>query len=335
MNLWKEAVLGWPPSSAFYVTIERMERREYIIAEHPHNKMRLEDFLLGHFRTLSKMYLRDLVKTGQCEVNGRWENRGHKLKTNDFIEISVDHSRGTAMRPEYIPLDILFEDEELIVVNKPAEMLMHPSHRENVGTLLNALVFHLNRSEPPALAGGSDAELITTVTPPANAGGSNIAPVIRPGLPHRLDKQTSGLVVVAQTAMAHRVISSHFLKQRVEKLYLALVDGVVEPDAGEIKAPIGRFADLKFYGVKDDGKPALTRFKVRERYVDSTLLELEPVTGRTNQLRVHCESIGHPISGDIQRGGREHSRLCLHAYRLAFPHPVTRQRMRFESPIKF
>ena len=295
-----------------------MERREYITAEQPHNKMRLEDFLLGHFRSLSKMYLRDLVKTGQCEVNGRWENRGHKLKPNDFVEISVDHTRGTAMRPEDIALDILFEDEELIVVNKPAEMLMHPSHRENVGTLLNALVFHLNKSESPTYAVGTE-----------------LSPVIRPGLPHRLDKQTSGLVVVAKTARAHRVISSHFLKKRVEKLYLALVDGVVEPDAGEIEAPIGRFADLKFYGVKEDGKPALTRFKVRERYADSTLLELEPVTGRTNQLRVHCESIGHPITGDVQRKGREYSRLCLHAYRLAFPHPLTREMMSFESPIEF
>ena len=288
-----------------------MEIREYITAEGSHNKMRLEDFLLGHFRTLSKMYLRDLVKTGLCEVNGRWENRGHKLKTNDFVEIMVDHTRGTAMRPENIALDILFEDDELIVVNKPAEMLMHPSHRENTGTLLNALVYHLNE--------GRRGELT----------------VVRPGLPHRLDKQTSGLVVVTKTASAHRIISSHFLKKRVEKLYVALVDGVLENDSGEIEAPIGRFADLKFYGVKADGKSALTRYKVRRRYADSTLLELEPVTGRTNQLRVHCESIGHPITGDVLRGGREVDRLCLHAFRLAFPHPVTREIIRFESPMEF
>ncbi len=312
-----------------------MERREYITAATAHNKMRLEDFLLGHFRSLSKMYLRDLVKEGKVEVNGRWENRGHKLKTDDFVEISVDHDRGTAMRPEKIALEILFEDEELMVVNKPTEMLMHPSHRENVGTLLNALVFHLNGLEPPTLAVGRDAKIINTDTPLAHADATEMIPVIRPGLPHRLDKQTSGLVVVAKTARAHRVISSHFLKKRVEKLYLALVDGVVKSDSGEIEAPIGRFDDLKFYGVKEDGKPALTRFKVRSRYEDSTLLELEPVTGRTNQLRVHCESIGHPIVGDVQRGGREYGRLCLHAYRLAFPHPVSREMIRFESPIEF
>lgn len=290
--------------------------------------MRLEDFLLGHFRRLSKMYLRDLVKEGKVEVNGRWENRGHKLKPDDFVEISVDHDRGTAMRPEKIALDILFEDEELIVVNKPAEMLMHPSHRENVGTLLNALVFHLNGI-------GDERAAISDTSSPFLPNSPTFGAVVRPGLPHRLDKQTSGIVVVAKTARAHRVISSHFLKKRVEKLYLALVAGVVESDSGEIEAPIGRFDDLKFYGVKEDGKPALTRFKVRSRYEDSTLLELEPVTGRTNQLRVHCESIGHPIVGDVQRGGREHGRLCLHAYRLAFPHPVSREMIRFESPIDF
>ena len=110
-----------------------------------HNKMRLEDFLLDHFDSLSKMYLRDLVKDAQCEVNGRHENRGFKLRENDFVEIVIDWTRGTSMRPENIALDIVFEDDEIIVVNKPAGMLVHPSHRENSGTLLNALSFYLNK----------------------------------------------------------------------------------------------------------------------------------------------------------------------------------------------
>src|SRR5881275_3060289 len=122
-----------------------MENRVEILAAAEHNKMRLEDFLLGHFSSLSKMYLRDLVKTERCEVNGRWENIGYKLRPNDFVEIVIDHTRGTAMRPENIPLDIVFEDDEIIVVNKPAGMLVHPSHRENSGTLLNAVVFHVNK----------------------------------------------------------------------------------------------------------------------------------------------------------------------------------------------
>lgn len=282
--------------------IERVE----IIAAEPHLRMRLEDFLLGHFESLSKMYLRDLVKTGECEVNGRHENIGYRLKPNDFIEITVDRTRGTAMRAENIDLDIVFEDDDLIVVNKPAGMLVHPSHRENSGTLLNALAYYLNK------------------------GSSKL---VRPGLIHRLDKQTSGLIVVAKNARAHRILSGHFMKKRVEKRYLALVEGVVEEDEGTIEAPIGRYDELKHWSVKEDGKYSETRFWVRKRNTDTTLLELEPVTGRTNQLRIHCELIGHSIVGDTRRGGREFERLCLHAYSLSFPHPGSNERIELDSPI--
>ena len=183
-------------------------------------------------------------------------------------------------------------------------MLVHPSHRENNGTMLNALSYHLNH---------------------------NSTKLIRPGLPHRLDKQTSGLIVVAKTAFAHRRLSSDFMKKRVEKRYLALVDGILEKDEGAIEAPIGRFAELKQWSVKEDGKHSESRFWVQERYADTTLIELEPVTGRTNQLRIHCELIGHPIVGDVQRGGSEFERLCLHAYKLAFRHPVTHDDLKFEN----
>jgi 23S rRNA pseudouridine1911/1915/1917 synthase len=285
-----------------------VDSRLEIQAAPEHNKMRLEDFLLDHFSSLSKMYLREVVKNELCEVNGRHENIGYRLRANDLVEISVDMTRGTSMRPEDVAMDIVFEDPELIVVNKPAGMLVHPSHRENNGTLLNALSFHLNQGSPK---------------------------LIRPGLIHRLDKQTSGLIVVAKTARAHRIMCRHFMKKRVEKRYLALVDGIVAADEGTIEAPIGRFAELKQWSVKEDGKHSESKFVVRERFADASLLELEPVTGRTNQLRIHCELIGHPIVGDMQRGGREFGRLCLHAYRLAFPHPTSREMLRFESPVDF
>jgi len=319
-----------------------VETRVHITAGDEHNKMRLEDFLLGQFRSLSKMYLRDLVKTERCEVNGRWENRGYKLRPNDFVEITVDHTRGTAMQPQAIALDVIYEDDELIVINKPEDMLMHPSHRDNSGTLLNALAFYLNddreaeegekrrRGEKEQESAAYDV----SSSPPLLFSFS-LEHVVRPGLPHRLDRLTSGLVVVTKTARAHRIISGHFLKKRVEKLYLALVDGLVEQDRGTIDAPIGRFADIKLWGVKDDGKRAVTNYKVRARYENTTLLELEPVTGRTNQLRIHAAHIGHPIVGDVQRAGTPYKRLCLHAYRLAFPHPVTREMMRFEKEIDF
>ncbi len=302
-----------------------MENRVEIQAAAEHNKMRLEDFLLGHFSGLSKMYLRDLVKTERCEVNGRWENIGYRLRPNDFVEIVVDHTRGTAMRPENIPLDIVFEDDEIIVVNKPAGMLVHPSHRENSGTLLNALAFYLNVRKP-----AREQERNTEVEDYALAHARASA-VIRPGLPHRLDKKTSGLMVIAKTARAHRRLSDSFMKKRVEKRYHALVEGIVKDDEGTIEAPIGRFAELKYWSVKSDGKHSETRYWVRKRFADSTLLELEPVTGRTNQLRIHCEMIGHPIIGDVQRGGRQFGRLCLHSSKLAFPHPATVEPMSFEA----
>ena len=253
--------------------------------------VRLEDLLCDRFRSLSKMYLREVVKNGSCEVNGRHENIGYRLRPNDFIEIELDLTREHSMLPQDIPLEIIHEDADLIVVVKPTGMLVHPSHREKKGTLLNALVFHFNRN-----------------------GG----PMVRPGLVHRLDRETSGLMVVAKNPRAHRILCRQFQGRSVEKLYVALVDGEVLADAGIIEGNIGRHADQKIWGLKDEGKPSLTRFRVLRREQGSTLLELEPVTGRTNQLRIHCASIGHPIVGDTHRGGRQFRRLCLHAARLGF-----------------
>lgn len=306
-----------------------VEEMHYIIVPSSARKMRLEDYLLAHFPLVSKMYLRDLVKLGRCEVNGRHENIGHRLREQDFIEIIVDATRGTAMRREEIPLDILHEDNDIIVVVKPAGMLMHPSHREHSGTLLNALAYHVNREREKGRRGDEEQEVSLSPSLPFSPSSA------RPGLPHRLDKQTSGLVIVAKNARSHRIISSQFLKKQVVKRYLALVDGVVEHDEGTIEAPIGRYEELKHWSVKADGKHATTRYWRREIIGDRTLLELEPVTGRTNQLRIHCEHLGHPIVGDVSRGGSEHARLCLHAYKLEFRHPTTGEHMSFEREVEF
>ncbi len=250
------------------------------------------------------------------------------------------------MRPENVPLDIVFEDEHLVVINKPAGMLVHPTNRDKNGTLLNALAFHLNGSIADcglrtADFDARDIEMCDSVTgddcskseirnPKSAIEGSAF---IRPGLVHRLDKQTSGLIVVAKSVRIHRSLSRQFQRKFVEKTYLALVDGTVEKDTGTIVAAIGRFADQKRWDVKVGGKSAETRFRVIERRSATTLLELEPVTGRTNQLRIHCASIGHPIVGDITRGGSEFERLCLHAWKLAFRHPVTREDLEFQAPL--
>ena len=274
-------------------------------------KIRLEDFLFEAFPGLSRMYIRDVIKSENCEVNGRVENKGKPLRTGDFVEIRLDLDRETAMRPEPIPLEILFEDTELLVVNKPSGMLVHPTHPDKNGTMLNALVFHLNS--------GSTGK------------------TIRPGLVHRLDKETSGMIVVAKSVRSHRLLARQFQQKSVEKKYIALVEGSVSANTGTIEAPIGRFAERKIWDVKEGAKPSVTKYRVIERGEDATLLELEPITGRTNQLRIHCAAVGHPIVGDVQRGGREFVRLCLHAFFLKFRHPTTQGLVEFssESPDEF
>ena len=311
-------------------------------------RTRLEDFLFEQFPGLSRMYLRRVVKDEKCEVNGRLENVGYRLRSGDFLEVELDLTRENSMRPEDVPLDIVFEDEHIVVVNKPAGMLVHPTNRDKNGTLLNALVFHLN-AEHLANAergpGTPDSHTLTLSRKYQMNGNENEdpkseihnpkSPIIRPGLVHRLDKQTSGLIVIAKSVRAHRSLARQFQKKYVVKKYLALVDGRVEKDEGTIDVSIGRYAEQKRWDVKEGGKKAETRYRVLERYADTTLLELEPVTGRTNQLRIHCESIGHPIVGDVSRAGREHERLCLHAWRISFKHPVTRISQTIERPIKF
>lgn len=281
--------------------IVTMSERVEIVVGSAGFKQRLDEFLFGHFGELSKMYLREIVKDEKCEVNGRPENVGHRLRENDFIEIELDLARQTSMRPEEMELDIIFEDADLIVVNKAAGVLVHPTNFDRSGTLLNGLSYYLNLAAP------------------------DIA--VRPGLIHRLDRQTSGLIVIAKNHWSHKKMTRYFQQRYVQKWYLALVDGVVADDEGTISAAIGRYGDLKHWDVMEDGKESETHYRVLRRDADKTLLELRPVTGRTNQLRIHCSHIGHPIVGDVGRGGSEHNRLCLHAWKLSFRHPSTHEQL--------
>ncbi|MBK9152800.1 MAG: RluA family pseudouridine synthase [Chloracidobacterium sp.] len=285
-----------------------METRFEIVVTPGEHKMRLEDLLFERFRSLSKIYLRGRIRDEMCEVNGRWENRGHRLRANDFVEITLDPTRMNSMVPEAIPLQIVFEDDHIVVVNKPAGMLVHPSHRDKNGTLLNALAHHLNRGDGPH---------------------------VRPGLVHRLDKDTSGLLLIAKNTRAHGRLARQFEKKTVEKRYVALVEGDVEQDEGTMDAPIGRFIEEKRWDVMTEGRAALTRFRVLEKAGGCSLLELEPVTGRTNQLRIHCAAIGHPIVGDTERGGRVFSRLCLQAFQLSFRHPGSNEMVSFKLEHEF
>ena len=291
------------------------ERFEFLIDENAAKK-RLDEFLFERFFSLSKMFLRETLKNGKCEVNGTFENLGYRLRKNDFVELELEFGERQIIQPEPIPVEIIFEDEELLIVNKPAGMLVHPTVKVRTGTLLNALTFYLNE-EKITQTDNKNSELLYA----------------RAGLVHRLDKQTSGLMVVAKNSRSHRILSDHFKRKLVEKRYYAVVEGVIEKDEDEINAPIGRFAEERVWNTKADGKSAKTRFWVKTRFAGATLLELEPVTGRTNQLRIHLAHIGHPILGDTKYGGREFSRLCLHAYKLNFWHPNGNRRLEFETDL--
>ena len=273
-------------------------------------KNRLDQFLFDEITSLSRMYLKHLILAGNCTVNGEVENSGYHLKSGDFVEIEIDVESKAELLPENIPLEIIFEDDELIVINKPTGMLVHPTKGVRRGTLLNAVIYHLNLNERGEIKDGK---------------------LVRAGLVHRLDKQTSGLMVIAKNPRVHRILCSHFQRRLVEKKYLAVVEGIVGEDSGTISAPIGRDAEERVWKISADGKSAESRFQVVERFTDRTLLELEPVTGRTNQLRLHCAHIGHPIIGDDKYGGREFQRLCLHASKLSFWHPNGNIRLEFES----
>lgn len=281
-------------------------------------KNRLDNFLFEEIKAVSKIYLRELLKKDNCTINSKPEPGGYHLQKGDIVEIEIDLDAETAMKPEAIPLTIIFEDAEIIVIDKPSGMLVHPTLGQKSGTLLNALSHYLNCGQ------------LNKIIHPSSL---SLHPFIRPGLVHRLDRQTSGLMIIAKTSRAHRILCDHFQRKLVEKRYLAIVGGVVEKDFGTISAPIGHFADEKRWGVKADGKTAETRFRVLQKFSDKTLLELEPVTGRTNQLRIHCASVGHSIIGDNLHNGREFSRLCLHAAKLTFWHPNGNNRLEFESEL--
>ncbi|HXU08178.1 MAG TPA: RluA family pseudouridine synthase, partial [Blastocatellia bacterium] len=295
----------------------------------------------------------NLIEAGACLVNGDAGRAGYRLAAGDLVEAAFEDGAPTSMSPENIPLEIVFEDDQIVVVVKPAGMLVHPTKSVKSGTLANALAYHLNRSriedrESRIEDRGSRIEdresRIEKTQLAAGDPRSSILDsqsVIRPGLVHRLDRATSGLMVIAKTPRALAILSKHFRKRLVEKRYVTLVHGEVETNAGSISAPIGRDPDERpQWRVMEEGKQAETKFTVLERLLGATLLELEPVTGRTNQLRIHCAHIGHPIVGDevhcglrIEDCGLAQSakRLCLHAAKLAFHHPSSGEWLEIDS----
>ena len=309
---------------------------------------RLDEFLAARIVRLSRMGIANMLARGGCAVNGAAASAGRRLSAGDTVEAAVCDETPNAMTPEPTPLDVVYEDEHLIVVVKPAGTLVHPTRGVKRGTLANALTYHLNRlrisefglrideqDAPRSEESRDDAGDATEQGARSSNPQSefrNPQSFVRPGIVHRLDRDTSGLLVVAKTQSALSRLSQHFHRRLVEKRYLAVVCGRVERDGRTIDAPIGRDEESRpRWRVLEGGKAAETRLRVLERSRARSLVELEPVTGRTNQLRIHCAHAGHSIVGDRLYGGDAHARLCLHASRLALRHPATNEPLEFSS----
>ena len=288
--------------------------------------LRLDVFLAQADETFSRSQIKNAIEEGDVTVNGKEPKVSRHLKAGDVVSIHIEPAIEAVAIPQDIPLAVVYEDASIIVINKPAGMVVHPASGNPDQTLVNALLFHC-------------ADL------------SGIGGVIRPGIVHRLDKETSGLIVAAKSDEAHRKLSAQFEKHDVHKKYIALVWGDVKGQSGEIVLPVGRHpVDRKKMSTKSRrGKDALTLWKVLERYGTATLLDVEIKTGRTHQIRVHLSERGCPVIGDAVYGNaaklqtvknaalkaeiKALNRQALHAAQLSFLHPQNGERMVFTAPL--
>ena len=308
---------------------------EYLI-DAGDKKFRLDLFLAGRVPDLSRSRIKKLIKSKNITVNNLQTKAGYKLKKDDRVQVTIPPPEKNQLASEEIPLNILYEDPDIIVLNKPRGLTVHPGAGRKSGTLVNALL-HLCRSL------------------------SVIGGVERPGIVHRLDKDTSGVLLIAKNDRAHQALSRQFKDRTIEKTYLALAEGIFKTDFGTISASIGRHPinrqkmtvdksksqnpntkinpNSKPQKSKPKYREAVTDYKVLTRFKNFTLVELKPKTGRTHQIRVHLLSIGHPIVGDpiygrkMFEGGNLDSRLQLHAYKIKFTHPSSGKTMEFQAEI--
>lgn len=261
----------------------------------------------------SRSQIQDWIKAGDLLVNGQVVKPNYKLQEGDEIVVTVPEAVELEVLPENIPLDVVYEDEDVIVVNKARGMVVHPAAGHTSGTLVNALLYHCDDL-------------------------SGINGVKRPGIVHRIDKDTTGLLMVAKNDVAHESLASQLKDRKIKREYIALVHGEVAHELGTIEAPIGRDTnDRQRMTVTDkNAKEAITHFRLLERYKDFTLVECKLETGRTHQIRVHMRYIGHPLAGDPKYGPRRTIQLngqALHAATLGFFHPRTDEWLEFEAPL--
>jgi len=274
---------------------------------------RIDAWIASKLERFSRTYVQKLLSEQRITVNGRHVKSNYRLKTNDEVVINVPEPEKLEVKPEKINIEILYEDEDILVVNKPKGMVVHPAFGNYSGTLVNAVMEYCGDRL------------------------SDINGVIRPGIVHRIDKDTSGVLVIAKNNAAHEFLSAKLKKHDINRIYVAVVEGVIKEDRGKIDAPIGRHpVERKKMAVNTkNGRRAVTHFRVLERFKNHTYVELKLETGRTHQIRVHMSFIGHPVVGDMVYG-RKKQRFniegqALHARLLGFEHPATGKYVEFEA----
>ena len=285
--------------------------KEYIIKE---DGIRLDKAIAELDSDISRMTVQKLIEDDKILVNGKKEKASYKVKINDKIIIEFEKPKESKLKAEEIPLNVIYEDNDIIIINKEKGMVVHPGNGNPDGTLANAIMARCKDSL------------------------SGIGGEIRPGIVHRIDKDTSGIIIVAKNDKAHLNISEQIKEHKTTKTYLALVRGRVKENEATIDMPIGRSKkDRKKMAVDKDGKKAVTHFKVLKRYSDCTLLEVVIETGRTHQIRVHLSEIGYPIIGDdTYSNGKNRFDVegqMLHAYKIKFKHPTTNEEVEYTAEL--
>ena len=293
-----------------------MEEQYTLVTETGINGIRLDKYLSDRLPdAITRSFLQKLIKEEQVTVDGRLQKANYKLKPEQTIQITIPPAEETAILPEDIPLDILYEDNDLLVVNKPKDMVVHPSAGHYTGTLVNAIMFHCKGSL------------------------SGINGEIRPGIVHRIDKDTTGSLIICKNDESHLKIAEQIKEHSVKRIYRGIVSGTLKESEGTVEGNIGRHPidRKKMALVTKGGKPAITHYRVLEQFKNAAYIEFRLETGRTHQIRVHMASIGHPLLGDTVYGNAKNpyklNGQTLHAMTIGFIHPTTGEYLEVSAPI--
>ena len=285
----------------------------YLFEIQEDQQMRLDKYLAEQFPEQTRSYLQKLIKDGEVTVNGKNVKTGYQLSKGDEVSVNIPEPKELDVEPQKMDLDIVYEDDDVILVNKPKGMVVHPAPGHTTDTLVNGLLYHCKD----------------------NLSGIN--GVARPGIVHRIDRDTTGILIVCKNDMSHNSIAAQLKEHSINRRYRALVHGNLKDDTGTVEGPIGRHPiDRKKMAINEkNGKPAVTHYTVLERFGNYTLIECKLETGRTHQIRVHMTSIGHPLVGDEVYGPAKCpfklQGQCLHAMVLGFVHPRTGEYMEFSA----